>query len=358
MISENTVNIGDEKIFNDQQVVKPVEKKRGRKPKNQTNQQIVNENDNIMNNDTQSIKKRGRKANIKIINLNQPPNIEIMTNLIAHLPLKMDDIMKIVSNNDVPKQNNILPEQIIEETKTKNMLKCVDLHDDMCDNTNKNRPQPICQKCIVYEEKIKLLNEEIYNLKNGIINYTSDFNKKICESKVNFYDKSQNQWIKNTKIACWWCCHQFDHIPLGLPEYINKDKFYLSGCFCSFNCMMAYNLDLNDYKIWNRQANIYQMKNKIDPENKMTIKPAPPRQTLQMFGGPLTIQEFRESFYMINKEFRYFLPPMTSMIGIVEEDSRDLSYEPNNRKVKHPLIKRKKPLPKQSIGLNMIVNKI
>lgn len=343
----------DDNIPNDQQIDKPNEKrKRGRKPKNQ---QIINDDEKISDNDIISIKKRGRKANMKIINLNQPSNIEIMTNLIAHLPLKMDDIMKIVSNDGKPNQNDNITEQITAEVKTK----CVEFHDDIYDNTIKSKPQTICQKCIVYEEKIRLLNEEIYSLKNGIINYTSDLNKKICESKVNFYDKSQNQWNENTDIACWWCCHQFNHIPLGLPEYINKDKFYLSGCFCSFNCMMAYNLDLNDHKIWDRQANIYQMKNKIDPDNKMTIKPAPPRQTLQMFGGPLTIQEFRESFFMINKEFRYFLPPMTSMIGIVEEDSRDLSYNPNNnKKVNHPLIKRKKPLPKQSTGLNMIVNKV
>ena len=80
------------------------------------------------------------------------------------------------------------------------------------------------------------------------------------------------------------------------------DLSFTPGCFCSFNCAIAYNLDLNDYKIWDRQSNIYQMKNKIDPLNKITIQPAPPRQTLHMFGGPYSISDFRKSFFILNKE--------------------------------------------------------
>jgi hypothetical protein len=124
--------------------------------------------------------------------------------------------------------------------------------------------------------------------------------------------------------------------------------------------MMAYNLDLNDYKIWDRQANIYQMKNRIDPSNKITIHPAPPRQTLKIFGGPLSIMDFRESFFILNKEFRCFFPPMISIIGIIEEDNRDLS---GGIKIKHnkisnePIIKRKTQLPKQKNTLHLIVTK-
>ena len=107
---------------------------------------------------------------------------------------------------------------------------------------------------------------------------------------------------------------------------------------------MAYNIDLNDYKIWDRQSNIYQMKNKIDPENKISIHPAPPRQTLNMFGGPLDINKFRESFFIVNKEFRYFCPPMISIIGIIEEDNKNVSNLNNNRQVNHTMLRRNKPL--------------
>ena len=203
------------------------------------------------------------------------------------------------------------------------------------------------------------MEKEIEQLKNGIIENKTNFNKKIYDSKVDFLDKCSNTWTDKTDISCWWCCHKFDHIPLGIPEYINKDKFHLFGCFCSFNCMMAYNLDLNDYKMWDRQSNIYQMKNKIDPNNKVPINPAPPRQILDIFGGPLTISKYRESFFMLNKEFRYFYPPMISIVGTIEEDNRDITGCHRiklNKNSNNLIIKRNKPLPKHSTNLNTIVN--
>jgi hypothetical protein len=373
--------------------VMPEKKKRGRKPKNQqtqnTNQnQIrqssevtsgeivgVDENDgvdrtnNLNENNTENInnvtiKKRGRKANTKIFSLIQPENnnVEMVTNLIACLPLRMSDISKILADPNIESQTDT---NKIEDKPINNIIpnRYVELMDDSFNDFHHNKMKQtcgICTKCISNEDKIKKLEEEILNLKNGIMDNTTNFNKKIFESKVNFMDRSSNEWNEKTDIACWWCCHKFDHIPIGIPEFINKDKFYLFGCFCSFNCMMSYNLDLNDYKIWDRQANIYQMKNRIDPFNKITIHPAPPRQTLQMFGGPLSIRDFRESFFVLNKEFRCFFPPMISIIGIIEEDNRDLT---GGIKIKHnkisdePIIKRKTQLQKHKNTLHSIVTK-
>ena len=302
------------------------------------------------------IKKRGRKANTKIINLVQDINIDIVTNLIAHLPLKMLDIVKVITTH--PNQKSV-----ISEEKTQLISKYVDFTEDVFDKITKIKSKQqcfLCTKCILHDEKIKFLEEEILNLKNGIMDNTINFNKKIYESKVNFFDSTSKKWIEKTDILCWWCCHNFDHVPIGIPEFINKDKFYLFGCFCSFNCMMAYNMDLNDYKIWDRQSNIYQMKNKIDPENKITIHPAPPRQSLEIFGGPLSIQKFRESFFILNKEFRYFFPPMISIIGIIEEENRNIINNSKSRQSKifnQPIIQRKKQLPKQLNSLNNILNK-
>ena len=54
---------------------------------------------------------------------------------------------------------------------------------------------------------------------------------------------------RKTDICCWWCCHKCD-VPLSLPEKLYDDTFHVFGCFCSFNCAAAYNVNLNDYKIW------------------------------------------------------------------------------------------------------------
>jgi len=345
-------------------------KKRGRKPKyqqiaqveTQVETQIKTEEINDENKTLPIIeaKKRGRKANInslskiKLLNLNDTPTIDnTVINLVAHLPLKMTDISSIIQN----KTNCEINLNKIIESKPIVVPKYVDLSDTLYDNSsNHTNNNCVCEKCNSYENHINKLENEIKNLKNGIIYNSSNFNKKIYESKVNFYDKGANKWEHQTDIACWWCCHNFDNIPLGIPEFINKDHFYLFGCFCSFNCMMAYNMDLNDYKIWDRQSNIYQMKNRIDPDNKIIIQPAPPRQTLKMFGGPLDISEYRESFFLLNKEYRYFFPPMISIVGLIEEDNRLMNSEIKiNKNYNQPYVRRSKPLQNSNNKLlNMI----
>jgi hypothetical protein len=311
----------------------PEKKKRGRKPKNKL--LIVPTVNNESNNEQTIIKKRGRKTtNNKIINLIADSNIDIVTNLIVHLPLKLGDINKIVNISDV---QNV-------EQKQSTISKYVDFTEDILHMTNVSCEHTNCKNCISHLNKISKLEEEITYLKDGIILNSSNLNKKIHESKVNFLNKLFNSWEDKTNIACWWCCHSFNNIPLGIPEFINKNEFNLSGCFCSFNCMMAYNIDLNDYKIWDRQSNIYQMKNRIDPENKISIHPAPPRQTLKMFGGPLDINKFRESFFIVNKEFRYFFPPMISIICTIEEDNKNSTEKVNNRQTNHNILRRNKPL--------------
>ena len=332
-----------------------------------------NENNGEINNEEElKIKRRGRKSNTKIINITEKSNTEVITNLIAHLPLKMSDILKITNQNessDLAQKENMLGDKIqtqqtqhIQQTQQpkQQISKFIDLNYDVFDGNIKYKSSTCttCTNCKTYENKISELNEEINKLKDGLLECSISFNKKIYESEVKFCNKNGNEWPEKTDIACWWCCHQFDHIPLGIPEYINKKTFYLSGCYCSFNCMMAYNIDQNDYKLYDRQSNIYQLKNQIDPQGQMTIHPAGPRQTLKLFGGPFTIIEYRHNFFILNRECRYFMPPMVSIIGIIEEDSRDITGKIKMLKNDTQMLRRKKPLPRHANNLNALVSKI
>lgn len=268
-------------------------KRRGRKPKNPT--------------DTTIIHRRGRKSLTKLINVIDNTVLNIDDVIIAHIPISTTNINKLKNNIITTKSNdNIEPINNI-----------INLNDDNMSNT-KN-----CSDCIEYEKKIAQLTTEIVQLRNGIISNTKNVYNKLYKSTANFVDLNGNDWSDHTNIACWWCCHKFNTIPLGIPEYIDKGKFYLVGCFCSFNCMLAYNLDMNDYKIWDRQSRILQFKNIIN-ENKCPIKPAPARQVLSLFGGPLSIDEFRNSFSIINKDYRCLLPPMASIIMSIEEDNKQI----------------------------------
>ena len=96
-------------------------------------------------------------------------------------------------------------------------------------------------------------------------------------------------------ICCWWCCHAFDGEPLQMPySYDNlRNKFVTEGHFCSWSCVKSYALD--KYGI-NRGSiicgNIIIMRKKMyNIVGPVVI--APKRHRLKMFGGDLSIDDFR-----------------------------------------------------------------
>ena len=117
-------------------------------------------------------------------------------------------------------------------------------------------------------------------------------NNNIKQIKIN-----DGSLPKNTNIWCWWCCHPFETIPVSIPiSYDNtKDCFGLIGIFCNFSCCKSYILssDFNNKSI--AISNIKILSKRMGLNYKERIIPAPPRQTLDVFGGYLTIDEFRNT---------------------------------------------------------------
>jgi hypothetical protein len=287
--------------------------KRGRKPKQKNLEKKVP-------------KRRGRKPTGKIINVIQEPINEINReeSLIIHLPITNESLKEL--NYD------------IEEI-----------------NTNiSNIPQKKLEDSIIndYEKKIKkltkenkLLQEKIKTIKN---NEVDDVVNKV---DVNFIDIESGKVRINEKkeVGCWWCCHKFDNTPCGLPDKYYNNIYYVIGYFCSHNCAMAYNNELNDYKVWERNSLLKILYKKIYG-NDSELTPAPPRQVLKFFGGNLTIDEFRKT----NKSYRFILPPMTSMNTVIENDEKynnDFKYGEDNLK-----LKRSKPIITSKFSIEKAMN--
>jgi hypothetical protein len=126
------------------------------------------------------------------------------------------------------------------------------------------------------------------------------------------------KWIDHTDVCCWWCCHQFSTVPIGLPvDFIQrKGKFRVKGVYCSFGCMIAYK---NDNNIKQKEYLIKLLYTKITGESGDTVlKPAPPRCCLKMFGGELDIEDFRKSS-LEHKVFKMIEYPMFVSRDYVEE---------------------------------------
>lgn len=97
-------------------------------------------------------------------------------------------------------------------------------------------------------------------------------------------------------LCCWWCCHPWEGQDIHLPiKYDDRTKkFTTVGHFCSFECAKSYGVDTGGSR-WGEILEYLSLYRKHSAGKYVPTKPAPKRQTLKMFGGPLTIEEFRKN---------------------------------------------------------------
>ena len=95
---------------------------------------------------------------------------------------------------------------------------------------------------------------------------------------------------------CWWCCHDFDTQRLEMPyAYDAKKKtFQTTGNFCSWSCMKSFALEkYGVHKGGTICSNMLLMRKRMYDEFS-PIERAPSRYLLNVFGGTMTIEEFRQ----------------------------------------------------------------
>jgi hypothetical protein len=181
--------------------------------------------------------------------------------------------------------------------------------------------------------------------------------KKIDElnHKLSHYEKSMKPSIVacNGNSKCWWDTHNFSTPPIEMPESYFNGIFNCSGKFCSWECMMAYNIDINDENIAKRTSLIYLKYKKTYGAFKI-IKPASSWKILIDFGGSISIDVFRENLTTNCLEYNYIKPPMISRISYIEkipiknEDNDDIKND-------DLILKRSKPLKSSKYNLESIM---
>lgn len=178
---------------------------------------------------------------------------------------------------------------------------------------------------------------------------------KVVELLKDFEEKNKNnEWPTSTSIHCYWCCHKFDNSPFGIPIKYSDNRFHVYGCFCSLECALAFNNQSHDSvdEIWERRHLINMLAQQINYANY--IKAAPSRLVLKMFGGYMTIDEFRE-FCKTSKLINVNFPPMMTLTQQVEEINEcdifnEFKYIPldservNRYKERQMNLKRSKPI--------------
>ena len=155
------------------------------------------------------------------------------------------------------------------------------------------------------DKEIIKLRDEIKKLKENTIKNENDLVFNISEDNIN-----------NTK--CWWCRYSFDTCIVSLPENYINNKFLTFGVFCSYNCALSYNIDINDENISKRSSLLNFMYKKTYNTIPNIIR-APDWRILQDYGGPISIEEFRNNFLFNNFEYNYIKPPIISRIYQIEK---------------------------------------
>lgn len=279
------------------------------------------------------------------------------------LSLKMDPAKLGVI---MPKKNPDLTAQIQIKAKRhesyhKKLLgEAEDVSSDDSDNEsegmfhNDTATDHDCHKCHEYKKTIENLKRrlDMANVKTKI-----DNSVKIYKNNLSFISITTEGIVdlESTDSLCWWDCHPFTTIPCFLPEMYYEDTYHVLGCFCSFNCALAYNLYfLRDSKIYRRQSLLYDLYREmydIKSTQDLEIKPAPPRELLKSFLGEMSITAYRKQLELADREYIVYIPPLKPITVQIEEKStnpeRDLEGE--------YLLKRDKPLnKKKSVIATMI----
>ena len=198
-----------------------------------------------------------------------------------------------------------------------------------------NTPLPNIQKKSPLQTPSKTLNErskEQQIMRNLILN--KGVKRKVARCMCLSNETGGLIWPNSTSLLCWHCCHTFLTPPVGIPQSIEVKSgiptYEMYGNFCSFNCAMAYLIFCSDTRFdacyGSEQIEQIHLLNSLCAQssdialNDVNIKPAPPKISLNVFGGNMTISNYRKSF-CDGRVFNIYKPPIVPIINIVEEIS-------------------------------------
>lgn len=148
------------------------------------------------------------------------------------------------------------------------------------------------------------LDVDYYNLKSTLL--------------VQFKDTSEVKTIPQTSdAACFWCCHTFTNRPVVLPTRDTGEHLQVVGNFCSPECACSYLFDIrqDSHTRWEQLSLLYRV---YGESCQGKIQPAPARNILKLFGGELSIVEYRNLIRSHKVRVDIHLPPMVSILSTMD----------------------------------------
>jgi hypothetical protein len=133
----------------------------------------------------------------------------------------------------------------------------------------------------------------------GVIHISEGYKKKIYMSRP-----SSDSDSSPTPVHCYFCRQSAGPTFIGNPIRMKGSKYMIEGCFCSFNCLLAYQQEQTSVKY--RECGLlahYLYRELFQQPMKMTSSKS--WKLLQDYGGALTLRQWRglcDSFTILTPE--------------------------------------------------------
>ena len=275
-------------------------------------------------------KKKATKKKFPIVAVVTPEGIEgtllpTRRPLIVHLPLQSRD----VTMNDMP---------ILYDPAPPMDAVPYDRSDPFCDVAAETE-EPVVEPPPNIEETVETGQRpeiDYYTLKGSLL--------------TQFEDSSEVKQIPmQSSAACFWCCHSFGHRPVVLPVRDTGEHLIVTGNFCSPECAAAHLFEMrqDSHTRWEQLALLYRVYGDVC---QGTIHPAPSRSVLSLFGGNMSIEDYRGLLLSRTVRVDVHLPPMVSILATMDTKPIDF-YDSNITKTVNETIKER--LQKAEEGLRL-----
>lgn len=245
---------------------------------------------------------------------------EVRKPLIAHLQIQTKDIMEFNSNIHY----NPNPPPVIEAFNSNEI-------DNFIENPERVSEEQDDNKDAYKNILMKQDNLTPQQSKQNIEQVQPSAATAPQQPPMNFYKRNDNILLAQYKdsdetkmipeksdVACLWCCHTFENRPCIIPSRDLGTHLQVYGNFCCPECAMAYLFDqrMDAHSRWEQLSLLNRVYGDMVGGNGVFV--APSRSVLKLFGGPYTIEQYRELIRSHKYRVDVHLPPMVSILATMD----------------------------------------
>jgi len=209
-----------------------------------------------------------------------------------------------------------------------------------------------------YNEKVEV-DENLTNLNKRDLMYNPriddlkepfNFKEKPNKDKEPDFDNvfiqfrecnKRMEWPMYTEIHCKQDCHPFTNKPWYLPcDYIDNVFIVLPYVFCSPECALGWNL-ASEHSDYSKRSSLFHLMYKMILGLKdATIKTSNKQDMLKIWGGPHSIEKYRESNTIIEHNNELIYPEIMTIVPIIKQ----IKQKRENKGEQEYKLKRTKPI--------------